>query len=104
VLQNDFAHPSAQDRFKIGRQCAMLIQKSIRPDSIVSNFYSTASPRRLLQQYLPQPDITTAGGTVELSYRHGPTRSPQTTGGTLCVHGLAELSLGRPGLQFKIPE
>jgi hypothetical protein len=35
VLQNDFAHPSAQDRFKIGRQRAMLIQKSIRPDSIV---------------------------------------------------------------------
>jgi hypothetical protein len=28
-----------------------LIQKSIRPDSIVADFYSTASPRRLLQQY-----------------------------------------------------
>jgi hypothetical protein len=29
------------------------IQKSIRPDSIVADFYSTASPRRLLQQNLP---------------------------------------------------
>jgi hypothetical protein len=28
-----------------------LIQKSMRLDSIVSNFYSTASARRLLQQY-----------------------------------------------------
>jgi hypothetical protein len=58
VLQNDFAHPAAQDRFKIGRQCAMLIQKSMRLDSIVSNFYSTASARRLLQQYRHFCDIT----------------------------------------------
>jgi hypothetical protein len=58
VLQNDFAHPSAQDRFKIGRQCALLIQKFMRPDSIVSNFYSTASPRRLLQHNRgPKADI-----------------------------------------------
>src|SRR5215216_1689852 len=56
VLQNDFAPPNAQDRFKIGRQCATLIQKSIRADSIVSNFYSTASPRRLLQHYLPNAE------------------------------------------------
>jgi hypothetical protein len=58
VLQNDFAHPAAQDRFKIGRQCAMLIQKSMRLDSIVSNFYSTASARRLLQQYLPKAAVS----------------------------------------------
>jgi len=50
LLQNDFAHLGAQDRFNIRRQCAMLIQKSMRLDSIVSNFYSTVSPRRLLQQ------------------------------------------------------
>jgi hypothetical protein len=57
VLQNDFAPLSAQDRFKIGRQCAMLIQKSMPPDSIVSNFYSTASPWRLLQQYRHIADL-----------------------------------------------
>jgi hypothetical protein len=57
LLQNDFAHLGAQDRFNIRRQCAMLIQKSMRLDSIVSNFYSTVSPRRLLQQNLPDSDI-----------------------------------------------
>jgi hypothetical protein len=30
---------------KIRRECAMLIQDSIRSDSIVAYFYSTASPR-----------------------------------------------------------
>jgi hypothetical protein len=35
-----FAHPSA-----IMRRCATLIQESIRLDSIVAYFYSTASPR-----------------------------------------------------------
>jgi hypothetical protein len=34
----------------------MLIQKSMRPDSIVLDFYSTASPRRLLQHNLAEPD------------------------------------------------
>jgi hypothetical protein len=52
LLQNDFAHLGAQDRFNTRRQCAMLIQKSTLLDSIVSNFYSTVSPRRLLQQNL----------------------------------------------------
>jgi hypothetical protein len=36
---------------------AMLIQKSIPPDSIVAHFCSQAAPRRLLQQYLPQAVI-----------------------------------------------
>jgi hypothetical protein len=45
LLQKDFAHPSKQHCFNIGRLCAMLIQKSVRPDSIVAHFYSTASPR-----------------------------------------------------------
>jgi hypothetical protein len=61
LLQNDFAHLGAQDRFKIGRQCAMLIQKSMPPDSIVSNFYSTASPWRLLQQYRHYSDLPRRG-------------------------------------------
>jgi hypothetical protein len=55
LLQNDFAHLGAQDRFNIRRQCAMLIQKSMRLDSIVS----TVSPRRLLQQNLPTAVIRT---------------------------------------------
>jgi hypothetical protein len=42
----------------------MLIQKSMRPDSIVSNFYATASPRRLLQQYRHEADLLTAGAHV----------------------------------------
>jgi hypothetical protein len=41
----------------IAHECATSIQKRARPDSIVSNFYSTASARRLLQQYLPGADI-----------------------------------------------
>jgi len=31
VLQNDFARSSAQDRFKIGRYCALMIQNSCDP-------------------------------------------------------------------------
>ena len=57
LLQKDFAQLCAQDRFKIRRQCAMLIRKSIRCDLIVAYSYSTASPRRLLQQNRPTPDI-----------------------------------------------
>src|SRR5262245_18777428 len=36
LLQNDFAHPSAQDRFKNRSRWATLIQKFRRPDSIVA--------------------------------------------------------------------
>src|SRR5258708_37624704 len=38
----------------------MLIQKCVRPDSIVAHFCSQAAPRRLLQQNLPQADSCTA--------------------------------------------
>ena len=41
VLKNDFPDPSAPDWFKIRRQRATLIQKSIRLDSIVAYSYST---------------------------------------------------------------
>jgi hypothetical protein len=51
LLQNDFGPPRAEDFFKIRRKCAMLIQKCILSDSIVSRFYSTDDLRRLLQQY-----------------------------------------------------
>jgi hypothetical protein len=34
-----------QHSLKVGRACATLIQKSIRPDSIVARFYSTDFPR-----------------------------------------------------------
>jgi hypothetical protein len=36
----------------------------MRLDSIVSNFYSTASARRLLQQYLPIADSCTAQNSI----------------------------------------
>jgi hypothetical protein len=42
----------------------MLIQMFIRPDSIGARFCFPTAPRRLLQQYLPQPDI-----------HHAPTRT-----------------------------
>jgi hypothetical protein len=45
LLQKDFAHLGEQHSLKVGRACATLIQKSIRPDSIVAYFYSTASLR-----------------------------------------------------------
>jgi hypothetical protein len=35
-LQKDFAHLGEQHSLKVGRACATLIQKSIRPDSIVA--------------------------------------------------------------------
>src|SRR5260370_17328189 len=38
-------------------------QESIRSDSIVAYFYSTASPRRLLQHNLPGPDSCNAAKT-----------------------------------------
>jgi hypothetical protein len=41
-----------------------LIQKYMRPDSIVSNFYSTASPRRLLQQNLLHADVGRMNGIM----------------------------------------
>jgi hypothetical protein len=53
LLQKDFAHLGEQHSLKVGRACATLIQKSIRPDTIVARFYYTDSPRGLLQQYLP---------------------------------------------------
>jgi len=39
VLQNDFEHFGEQHRFKIKRQCAMMIQEPLRPDSIIANFF-----------------------------------------------------------------
>jgi hypothetical protein len=45
LLQKDFAHLGEQHSLKVRRACATLIQKSIRPDSIVARFYSTASSR-----------------------------------------------------------
>jgi hypothetical protein len=39
-------------------QHATLIQKSICPDSIVSNSNSTVPFRRLFQHYRPEPDIS----------------------------------------------
>jgi hypothetical protein len=79
VLQNDFANPSVQDRFNIGRQCALSIQKFMRPDSIVSNFYlSTASARRLLQQYRHKADAASATTNRRLSLR-GPPEGPMRT-------------------------
>jgi hypothetical protein len=39
LLQKDFAHLGEQHSLKVGRACATLIQKSIRPDSIVARFY-----------------------------------------------------------------
>jgi hypothetical protein len=57
MLQKDFAHSSEQHRFKIRRQCAMLIQKSVRPDSIVAHFCSQAAPHRLLQQYRHEREV-----------------------------------------------
>jgi len=41
LLQKYFGHPRAKDFSKIGRQCATLIQKCIRCDTIVARFYST---------------------------------------------------------------
>jgi hypothetical protein len=49
LLQKDFAHPSNQHGLKIRRLRAMLIQKSIRPDSIVGRFYF---------QHVPELDLT----------------------------------------------
>jgi hypothetical protein len=45
LLQKDFAHLGEQYWFNVRRACATLIQKSIRPDSIVARFYSTDFPR-----------------------------------------------------------
>jgi hypothetical protein len=45
LLQKDFAHLGEQHSLKVRRAFATLIQKSIRPDSIVARFYSTDSPR-----------------------------------------------------------
>jgi hypothetical protein len=45
LLQKDFCASGEQHSLKVRRACATLIQKSIRPDSIVARFYSTASAR-----------------------------------------------------------
>jgi hypothetical protein len=45
LLQKDFAHLGEQHSLKVGRACATLIQRSIRPGSIVARFYFTDSPR-----------------------------------------------------------
>jgi hypothetical protein len=45
LLQKDFAHLREQYWFNVRRVYATPIQKSIRPDSIVARFYSTAPSR-----------------------------------------------------------
>jgi hypothetical protein len=45
LLKKDFAHLGEQHSLKVRRACATLIQKTIRPDSIVARFYSTEFPR-----------------------------------------------------------
>jgi hypothetical protein len=49
VLQKYFEHFVAQHWFKIRRERATTIQRSPRPDSIVTNFYFTEAAWRLLQ-------------------------------------------------------
>src|SRR2546425_794041 len=72
----------------------MLIQKSARPDSIVAYFYSTASPRRLLQQNLPQTDsCTAANNTHGLAYSITSSAMVSSPGGKLRPNALAVLRL-----------
>jgi hypothetical protein len=90
-----------------GANAQLLIQKSMRPDSIVSNFYSTASPRRLLQHYrhiadlrdrprqglLPDAKRTFAAERAATEYSNpsltgwGVRRDPSTVGGIPCCWG-----------------
>src|SRR5258708_39727637 len=72
-LTNDFAHPKYQYLFKIERLCAMLIQKFVRPDSIVAHFCSIATRGRFLQPNLPQADSCVA--TKNCSIRSSATRA-----------------------------
>jgi hypothetical protein len=53
LLQKYFEHFVAQHWFKIGRERATTIQRSLCVDSIVTNFYFTESAWRLLQHNLP---------------------------------------------------
>jgi hypothetical protein len=52
-----FAVGCKQIRFKIGRECAALIQTFSRSVSIIARLCSPAAPRRLLQRYLPDSNI-----------------------------------------------
>src|SRR5215471_7610205 len=51
VEKGDFAMNGKQHRFKIKCKCAILIQKSARRDSIVSNSNSTVRLRTLFRQH-----------------------------------------------------
>jgi hypothetical protein len=54
--KRDFAMSGEQHRSKIKCKCAILIQKSARWDSIVSNSNSAVRLRRLFRQHRPGPD------------------------------------------------
>jgi hypothetical protein len=56
LSKKDFAHLSAQVRFKNQRRRATLIQESSLCDSIIAHSYSTAFFRRLFRQYRPEAD------------------------------------------------
>src|SRR5215211_3958315 len=55
--------------------------KPIRPDSIVSSFYSTALPRRLLQHYLPKAEHRNKRARVRIARKNRPRRQAATTFG-----------------------
>src|ERR1700730_3880186 len=55
-----------------GAKAQTLVQESLRSDSIVAYFYSTASPRRLLQQNRHQAaDLPSPHDHVRLARRNG---------------------------------
>jgi hypothetical protein len=64
--KRDFAMSGEQHRFKITCECAILIQKSARRDSIVSNSNSTVRLRRLFRQHRSKSEELKASITSPL--------------------------------------
>jgi hypothetical protein len=73
LSKKEFAGISKQRWFKIGSQCAILIQKFNCLNSFVSNYNSTSLLRRLFRQHRPEGEVAARplfGRSREQSGRH----------------------------------